>query len=602
MKPRSRKRAKTHEKSQRYVVSSDDPLGLATISNDKQTVVLDNYPNLLADLLSPGTLSVQDFLRFKFRKQAFYVPASATANKEENRTNRNARGSVTGSSGSLQSPRMQRIVEHLFDLDPKSILENTASENIFVWLPEKTPQKDSSQPSPVSAQKTLIRSIEVSDVDTALALFHSGHSTYCRAPPFLESLLVPALLENTGLGCGQYNLNSNNSLGRGEIEIFQSATPGQVTEWHYDFQENFTLQLSGRKKWTLQHSTIESPLPRAVTPHYASESVVEGQLLAARLATSMDDRRPGEISLFQFGPPNAPQFHNARGSPKQVIMNPGDVLYFPAGMWHKVEVLEPGVSLNISLMGTSYANLVCQSLQQLLLQRSPAWRQTVLTRHYEVQETPSVLDRLHHLLETDLPLALQDWMTKQGGAATIVPPILRQGQVDDPFHSPDDDSDDSQKSSGDETGDSEQSSKEKVIDMDSSLPPSRIDFDPSVKALQEKLRTHRLIRNPLASLIRSDDITRYYGGSKGQHTDDTETGNCHLYVLNFNFAGNEGLDSFVRETLSTTHKALDTVFLDESSADQLSTRIIMQSNGDNSSSVIAWLIYVGYLVWVSRSV
>lgn len=43
---------------------------------------------------------------------------------------------------------------------------------------------------------------------------------------------------------------SNASPGdvRGEIETFV-ARAGHVTVWHFDFMENFTFQISGRKTW-----------------------------------------------------------------------------------------------------------------------------------------------------------------------------------------------------------------------------------------------------------------------------------------------------------------------------------------------------------------
>lgn len=61
-----------------------------------------------------------------------------------------------------------------------------------------------------------------------------------------------------------------------------------------------------------------------------------------------------------------------------VTLRPGDVLYFPAGMWHRVETVESGISLNVSLMGTTYARLLCEALQHLLLgSDDDGWREVV---------------------------------------------------------------------------------------------------------------------------------------------------------------------------------------------------------------------------------
>jgi hypothetical protein len=209
--------------------------------------------------------------------------------------------------------RFAFLEELLYNLDPVSILRNTSSDAIFVWL---------------KTDSGLVNSIEVADADTAIALHNAGHATYCRAPPSVEQHLVSSLLTDTGLGCGQYDPSgeSMTKLGRGEVEVFIS-TKNHTTGWHTDFQENFTLQLSGIKRWVLHKGSVRHPL-RGCTPHYASPSSVEPQLKAARLADPN----------FQFRHPVAGV--NAVGEPDTVTLKPGDVLYFPAGMWHKVETIE----------------------------------------------------------------------------------------------------------------------------------------------------------------------------------------------------------------------------------------------------------------------
>ena len=90
------------------------------------------------------------------------------------------------------------------------------------------------------------------------------------------------MLRDVGLGCGQYDPTGErlSTLGRGEVETF-IGTKGHLTDWHTDFQENFTIQLSGRKKWTLKQGTVKHPL-RGTTPHYRSSSdVIENQIKAA---------------------------------------------------------------------------------------------------------------------------------------------------------------------------------------------------------------------------------------------------------------------------------------------------------------------------------
>ena len=54
------------------------------------------------------------------------------------------------------------------------------------------------------------------------------------------------------------------------------ARSGHVTGWHYDFQENFTFQLRGTKRWRLKASTDRHPL-RAHSLHFKDASVLEDQ-------------------------------------------------------------------------------------------------------------------------------------------------------------------------------------------------------------------------------------------------------------------------------------------------------------------------------------
>lgn len=68
---------------------------------------------------------------------------------------------------------------------------------------------------------------------------------------------------------------------------------------------------------------------------------------------------------------------NSYGEEQEAIMNPGDMLYFPAGMWHSVETIEEGISINISLMSVNYASLVSSAIHHILIKKD-AWRQSVV--------------------------------------------------------------------------------------------------------------------------------------------------------------------------------------------------------------------------------
>ena len=65
-----------------------------------------------------------------------------------------------------------------------------------------------------------------------------------------------------------------------EIEIFVSKK-GNYTDFHMDFQENFTYQLKGSKKWRLRTERgMQSPV-MGFSPHYAQSSNLESQAKTA---------------------------------------------------------------------------------------------------------------------------------------------------------------------------------------------------------------------------------------------------------------------------------------------------------------------------------
>jgi hypothetical protein len=235
-------------------------------------------------------MSEDAFLRDVFRQQALCVHSSAT-NDESRRADRLIRESLGG-------------------LEVQRLFEATASEKVFIWVGDGTTQSHTagtssssngssssnessravhSRPGPpqgclnaslndLPAAPRPLQSVELEDPSAAAALHRAGHSAYCRAPPGVEQSLVNHLLADTGLGClsaletaPQEGTASNESaLARGEVEMF-FGTAGHVTDWHFDFQENFTVQLSGSKRWLLARSPIAHPL-RGHTPHYARQT------------------------------------------------------------------------------------------------------------------------------------------------------------------------------------------------------------------------------------------------------------------------------------------------------------------------------------------
>ncbi|GAX16149.1 hypothetical protein FisN_3Hh370 [Fistulifera solaris] len=454
----------------------------------------DDEESLLQQLLGP--LSKDLFMSKYFRAKAVHVKSSVA--------------------------RFQGLTEELSDAE--RILQETSSESIFVWLPSNKSSKESH-----------IKSIEVSDPGAAYALLQAGHATYCRAPPHIEEHLVRRLLQDTQIGCGC----QHSALARGEVEVFIGATSGQVTGWHMDFQENFTLQLTGKKQWDLKASTVQHPL-RGVTPHYASPEMVEPQLKAARLADPS----------FQFDHPSE---SNSVGEIETVVVGPGDVLYHPAGIWHRVKVLEPGISINISLMASNYATLVCQSLQQYLLQR-PAWRQLI--------QGPAPLDGLL----AELPDIIHQFI-RETGTNGILPPVIQEGGI----KTAEDDGDNDEMSGNDSEASSAAAVDDEIVDADS-FP---------VHYSLEDFKRLVLTINPLASMLDQNEVRKYYHGKP--ETTTTES----IKILNVNFAGNENHESLVRVTFRTKHYDVVDEYLTKTDGVLLPRETVPLSN---------FLIHYGYII------
>ncbi|KAF4684444.1 hypothetical protein FOZ60_007872 [Perkinsus olseni] len=175
---------------------------------------------------------------------------------------------------------------------------------------------------------------------------------YFPAPQPLTDLMCTSIAEGLGVpkACGEYADHTK----RSEIETFV-CRKGHTTDWHTDFQTNFTIQLSGRKKWSLKASSTECYPIRGRSPHFATSSNHEQQLKSARM----------QHSEAQYRPPDE-YFADA----EEIILSPGDVLFHPAGVWHKVESLDDeNIAINISIIALRWADIIAGAVKQLLLQR-----------------------------------------------------------------------------------------------------------------------------------------------------------------------------------------------------------------------------------------
>ena len=117
---------------------------------------------------------------------------------------------------------------------------------------------------------------------------------------------------------------------------------------HFDKNENFTIQLTGRKSWRVSTSPI------VANPH---KSHVFGQAAHAdliRLGADLDQIVPE----------------------REYALTPGTILYVPRGVTHSTHAEDASWSLNISYTGLIWADLAHCLYDHLLA--NPEWRRSVV--------------------------------------------------------------------------------------------------------------------------------------------------------------------------------------------------------------------------------
>jgi ribosomal protein L16 Arg81 hydroxylase len=125
--------------------------------------------------------------------------------------------------------------------------------------------------------------------------------------------------------------------------FFTPAGGGAVP--HFDKNENFTVQLTGAKRWQVG----ETPMVPATPESYTLGSTVILPALAPLLAAA---QRPPE---------------------RAVDLEPGTLLYVPRGTVHHTGAGEPSWSLNLSYSPSMWLDLLWVGLRERLI-ASPRWR------------------------------------------------------------------------------------------------------------------------------------------------------------------------------------------------------------------------------------
>lgn len=201
------------------------------------------------------------------------------------------------------------------------------------------------------------------------ACFKAGHSLYFNPPTDTQAKYMRPLCRDLGLHSGL----EAGSLG-GDIEIF--AVQGKHrTPWHWDGQENITLQLTGTKRWRVRPSGLADPVTN-LHPGAAGEAPREDWKMHAACAPLLAGS--GALLPAHLAPGADPAQESAADpSIRSVVLRPGSMLYVPSGWWHAVDAEdeeEGSLSLNFSCVGSRWVELLVRRLVPYLLGADARWR------------------------------------------------------------------------------------------------------------------------------------------------------------------------------------------------------------------------------------
>jgi len=244
--------------------------------------------------------------------------------------------------------RIRDLVDDFFCKgQPDELIDKSASEDgVSIWLAN-------------NAQS--VQSFKTTDKEFAKAMLKQKMgSIYMRAPVKTCEQLSLGICRDLQLPFGTHP----DGRSRGEVEVFIASQLSKKTPTHTDFQENFTVQLKGKKLWRLHVGDLKNPL-RAKSPHFANTPlrVVETQILASQMC--------GGSSAIDPPPQSSPGWVT-------VELGPGDVLYHPPGIWHNVETIELdasndptdplciNLSANISVFTPTWAELLSNGIRHLM--------------------------------------------------------------------------------------------------------------------------------------------------------------------------------------------------------------------------------------------
>lgn len=218
--------------------------------------------------------------------------------------------------------RLSELCDMFKGFDLPSLLED--SLKVVVWMKDL-----------VTGQ---MQYVQLHDISLAMAYYKAGHSLYFN--PRNQQLLEPIARE---LGIRGSEL--------GDVEMF-AVSKEHVTPWHFDAQEGITIQLKGCKTWTIAPSSLLDPLTN-LHPQTSNMQSLHDDLATHFQSCGAD--------LFNGVSP-----HSKLSEMKTFTLRPGSVMYIPAGMWHMVTCDSESLSLNLSIDGNRWADLLMSKLSSIV--------------------------------------------------------------------------------------------------------------------------------------------------------------------------------------------------------------------------------------------
>jgi 50S ribosomal protein L16 3-hydroxylase len=221
--------------------------------------------------------------------------------------------------------------------------------------------------------------------ERALELYEDGCTLYfdlLEVEPICARL-VESVVDELGMGCTTRLCS-----------IFACKTAGGVGS-HFDANENFTIQLSGTKVWTVSSDFA--------VKHPIHNCAIEAPLIHPVSATYI----PLGLTRESFG-----RSH-------EIEMSPGAVLYHPAGSLHSTLAGSASVSLNVCLEPLTMVDLIAGVLEARLM-ADPAIRRPLPIEGRE--STAAELDELLADALTAAQRALASLDPQDAAVLTRLPP------------------------------------------------------------------------------------------------------------------------------------------------------------------------------------